>query len=167
MNPFSLPPRLLFLALFAVCTGLLAFGLYLQHVVGVEPCPMCIMQRYAFVAVALVGLVAGLHGPARTGSAIYSALLLVLSIAGGTVAAQQSILQRQPPDLAMCGPGLAYMVETYGLADALPMMFRGTGDCGSLSWTFLGLSIANWSLVCFICVGIFAVGMIWRGWKHG
>ena len=165
-NPFTLPPRLLYLALFAVCTGLLAFGLYLQHVVGLEPCPMCIMQRYAFVLVALVGLVAGIHGPGRIGSAIYSVLLLVLAGAGGTVAAQQSILQRQPPDLALCGPGIEYLVEAYGLGEALPMIFRGTGDCGAIDWSLFGLSIANWSLVCFICVGIFALGMLWRSW-HG
>ena len=160
LNPFSLPPRVLFLALFAVCTGLLGFGLYLQHVVGVEPCPMCIMQRYAFVAVALVGLIAAIHGPGRIGVIVYSAILLLLSLVGGGVAAQQSHIQRQPPDLAQCGPGIEYLVDTFGFAEALPMIFQGSGDCGSVSWTFLGLSIANWSLVCFIAVAIFAATMI-------
>lgn len=162
-NPFELPPRLLFLALFATCTGLLAFGLYLQHVVGLEPCPMCILQRYAFVLVALVALVAGIHAPGRRGNRIYGGVLLLLAAAGGMVAAQQSILQRSPPDLAECGPGFEYLVESFGLAEALPMMFRGTGDCGSIDWTFLGLTIANWSLVCFVAVGLFALGMIVTG----
>lgn len=163
MNPFALPPRVLFLALFTVCTGLLGFGLYLQHGIGLEPCPMCIMQRYAFVTIALIGLIAGVHGPRRTGTAIYGALLLLFAIGGGTVAAQQSILQRSPPDLAECGPGIEYLIESFGLAEALPMMFRGTGDCGAIDWTFLGLSIANWSLVCFVSVGIFAAVMMVRG----
>lgn len=162
-NPFELSPRLLFLALFATCTGLLAFGLYLQHVVGLEPCPMCIMQRYAFVLVALVGLIAGIHAPGRRGTRIYGGLLLLLAAAGGTVAAQQSILQRSPPNLAECGPGFEYLVESFGLAEALPMMFRGTGDCGAIDWTFLGLTIANWSLVCFVAVGLFALGLIATG----
>ncbi len=164
-NPFLLPVRLLFLALFLTCAGLLSFGLYLQHVVGVEPCPMCIMQRYAFVLIMLLGLVAGVHNPARKGLAVHSGLLLALSIGGGYVAAQQSYIQRQPPDLAMCGPGIEYLVETFGLSQALPMIFQGSGDCGSVSWTFLGLSIANWSLVCFVCIAIFAAGMLWRSWR--
>ena len=117
-NPFELPSRLLFLALFATCAGLLAFGLYLQHVVGLEPCPMCIMQRYAFVLVALVGLLAGIHAPGRLGNRIYGVVLLLLAGAGGTVAAQQSILQRSPPNLAECGPGFEYLVESFGLAEA-------------------------------------------------
>lgn len=164
-NPFTYPPRLLFLALFSVCTALLGFGLYLQHGVGLEPCPMCIMQRYAFMLVALVGLIAGIHAPGRAGVIGYSVLLLILTAAGGTVAAQQSILQRQPPNLAECGPGIEYLVESFGLAEALPMIFRGTGDCGAIDWTFFGLSIANWSLVCFVAVGVFAIGMILMGGK--
>lgn len=165
LNPFLFPPRMLYFALFVVCFGLLGFGLYLQHIVGVEPCPMCILQRYAFVLIMLVGLVAGIHNPGRVGIAVYGLIHLGLALAGGSVAGQQSYIQRQPPDLAMCGPGIEYMVETFGLGAALPMIFQGSGDCGSLSWVFLGLSVANWSLVCFICIGIFATGMLWRSWK--
>ncbi len=163
MNPFTLPPRLLFLALFAISTGLLGFGLYLQHFGGLEPCPMCIMQRYAFTMVALLGLIAAIHGPKRSGTVVYGLLILGFSLAGGVVALQQSILQRSPPSIAECGPGLAYLMDMYGLAEALPMIFRGSGDCSTIDWTFLGLSIANWSLVCFTAVAIFAVTMMVRG----
>ncbi len=163
MNLFSLSPRLLFLTLFVTSTALLGFGLYLQHIGGLEPCPMCIMQRYAFTMVALLALLAALHGPKRTGTLVYSASILLSSLAGGGVAVQQSILQRSPPDLAECGPGLEYLMEVYGLAEAMPMIFRGTGDCGSIDWTFLGLSIANWSLLCFTAVAAFSVAMMVRG----
>ncbi|HRP98087.1 MAG TPA: disulfide bond formation protein B [Rhodocyclaceae bacterium] len=162
----NLSPRALFLALFAVCTGLLAYGLYLQHVVGLEPCPMCIMQRYAFVAVALVALVAGLHGPARTGSIVYGVVVALLAAAGGTVAARQSLLQRSPPDIAECGPGLEYLIDSFGVAEALPMIFRGAGDCAAIDWTFLGLTIANWSLLAFVAVGLFGLAMIARGGRR-
>lgn len=163
----NLSPRAAFLALFAVCTGLLGYGLYLQHVVGLEPCPMCIMQRYAFVAVALVALIAGLHGPGRRGSIAYGLAVTLLAGAGGTVAAQQSLLQRSPPSLAECGPGLEYLIESFGFAEALPMIFRGAGDCAAIDWTFLGLTIANWSLVSFVAVGLFGVLMIVRGGRRG
>lgn len=158
--------RRAFLLLFLACAALLGFGLYLQHVTGLEPCPMCILQRYAFVAVALVALVAALHGPRRTGSVVYGLLTLVAALAGGTVAGQQSLLQRQPPSLLECGPGFEYMVENFGLADALPMIFRGEGDCAAIDWSFLGLSIANWSLLCFAAVTVLALWLMLRGGRR-
>ena len=85
-----LPFRLLALLLFAVCAGMLAFGLYLQHAKGIEPCPMCVMQRYALAACGLIGLLAGLHDPARRGVSVYAALLAIAALAGLGVAARQS-----------------------------------------------------------------------------
>jgi disulfide bond formation protein DsbB len=93
MNLSKLSPRTLFLGLFAACTALLAFGLYLQHHVGIEPCPMCIMQRYAFVAVGLTALIAGLHGPARSGTRVYAFVILLLALTGAGVAGRQTWIQ--------------------------------------------------------------------------
>lgn len=162
----SLTPRQLFLALFIVCSALLGFGMYLQHVVGLEPCPMCIMQRYAFVAVALIALLAALHGPRRAGTVTYGLLTLISALAGGAVAAQQTRLQLAPPSLEECGPGFEYLVENFGLAEALPMMFRGSGDCSVIDWSFLGLTIANWSLLCFALIAMLACWLIARGGKR-
>lgn len=148
-------PRHPFLLLFATCAGLLGFGLYLQYYGGYEPCPMCIMQRYAFVAVALVALVAGLHGSSDGARRGYGLLLLLLALAGGGVAARQSWIQIYPPAIPECGPGLEFMLDSFPLADALPMIFRGAGDCTERAWTFLGLSIANWSLICFAAIALF------------
>lgn len=159
-------PRQIFAALFLACIALLAYGLYLQHVVGLEPCPMCILQRYAFVAIAAIALLAALHGPRRAGSVVYGLLVLAAAVAGGVVAAQQSKLQREPPSLAECGPGFEYMVESFGLAEALPMMFRGAGDCAAIDWTFLGLTIANWSLLCFAVIALLAVWLVLRGGRQ-
>ncbi|MBX3680218.1 disulfide bond formation protein B [Cognatazoarcus halotolerans] len=150
-------PRHPFLLLFATCVGLLGFGLYLQYYGGYEPCPMCIMQRYAFVAVALIALIAGLHGSGGGARRGYGLLLLVAALAGGGVAARQSWIQIYPPAVSECGPGLEFMLESFPLADALPMIFRGAGDCTERAWTFLGLSIANWSLVCFAVIALFGV----------
>jgi disulfide bond formation protein DsbB len=156
-------PRQLLALLFLACTALLAYGLYLQHIVGLEPCPMCILQRYAFVAIAVIALLGALHGPRRTGSVVYGLMLLSAAVAGGLVAAQQSKLQREPPSLAECGPGFEYMVENFGLGEALPMMFRGAGDCAAVDWTFLSLTIANWSLICFVLIALLAGWMMLRG----
>lgn len=151
-------PRLPFALLFAVCTALLGFGLYLQYSGGLEPCPMCILQRYAFTAVILVALAGALHGPTgRWARSLYAGLLLLASLAGGGVAAWQSWIQRFPPDLSECGPDLAYMLESFPLSSSLPMIFRGAGECTRIDWSFLGLSIANWSLLCFTLIAMAAL----------
>ena len=157
-----LPARTLYLALFATAIGLLGFGLYLQHMKGLEPCPMCVMQRYAFLAVALVALTGGLHGPGRGGSRVYAALIGLGALLGGGIAARQTWMQLNPPAIPECGPGLEFMLESFPLGQALPMIFRGAGDCAAVDWTFLGLSIANWSLVSFSATVAFAVWMLVR-----
>ena len=157
-----LPARLLYLALFLVAAGLLSFGLYLQHGLGLEPCPMCIMQRYAFATAALIGLIAAIHAPGRTGERVYAVLIGAAALTGGTIAARQSWMQINPPLIPECGPGLEFMLESFPLAQALPMIFRGAGDCTVIEWTFLGLSIANWSLVSFTATVLFAGWMLLR-----
>jgi disulfide bond formation protein DsbB len=151
-------PRLPFALLFAVCGGLLAAAIYIQFIGQLQPCPMCILQRYAFTGIILVALVGALHGP-RSGLArrLYGGLILLASLAGGGIAAWQSWIQRFPPELPECGPGLEYMLESFPLTSALPMIFRGAGECSVIDWSFLGLSIANWSLVCFSLIAVAAI----------
>jgi disulfide bond formation protein DsbB len=154
-----LHPRRLMGAAFACCAGLLGFGLYLQHALGLEPCPLCILQRYAFVAAGVVGLAAALHGPrGRAGQRTYAALLAVTALAGLGVAARQVWLQHNPPPVAECGPGLEYMLEAFPLTQLLPALFQGSGDCAKVVWTFLGLSIPEWSLACFL--GLAGIGLL-------
>ncbi|HRP23113.1 disulfide bond formation protein B [Thauera sp.] len=157
-----LPARLLYLALAVTAFCLLGFGLYLQHFQGLEPCPMCIMQRYAFLLVAMLALVAAGHGPGRTGSRVYAALIGLLALTGGGIAARQTWIQLFPPAIPECGPGLEFMLDSFPLGQALPMIFRGAGDCSIVDWTFLGLSIANWSLVSFSATVAFALWMLLR-----
>jgi len=157
-----LPARTAYLALSITALGLLSFGLYLQHVVGLEPCPMCIMQRYAFLGVALIALVGGVHGPAPRGSRVYAALIGVAALTGASIATRQSWMQLYPPVIPEGGPGLGFMLGSFPLAEALPMIFRGAGDCVAVDWTFLGLSIANWSLLTFTATIMFALWMLLR-----
>lgn len=160
----SLSTRTILLTLFAVCVGLLGFALYLQHSAATlaEPCPLCILQRYAFVLVGLIALAGGVHNPGKNGIRVYAGLILLAALTGVGLAARQSYLQLQPPDLSSCGPGLEYIVDNYGLAKALPMIFQGSGDCASIDWTFLGLSIANWSLLWFAATAVLAIILLFR-----
>jgi protein dithiol:quinone oxidoreductase len=143
-------PRWIFLAVFLACAGLMGYGLFLQHVQNLEPCPLCILQRYAFIAVGLVGLIAALHGPGRVGQAIYGLLIALAAGTGAGIAARQTWLQHNPPNVLDCGPDLAYMLDAFPLSQVLPKVFKGDGDCAKVTWTFLGLSIAEWALVWFV-----------------
>jgi disulfide bond formation protein DsbB len=149
--------RLVYTGMFLVCFGLIGFGLYLQHAQGLEPCPLCILQRYAFIAIGMIALVAALQNPGTTGRWVYSVLLVILAGLGGGAAARHVWLEHYPPKVFDCGADFGYMMESLPLADALPMIFRGNGDCTKVLWRFLGLSIAEWALIWF---AIFLVAAI-------
>ena len=154
-------PRRILVLLLTVCVGLLAYGLYLQHVVGLVPCPMCIVQRYALF---LVALIAGLAGASnRKGVHIGAFFLLVLTSGfGAFVAARQSWLQWYPPEVATCGRDFYGMIEGFPLQRAIPMIFKGGGDCSAVDWTFLGGTIANWSFLCFVAIALVSLALIVR-----
>jgi disulfide bond formation protein DsbB len=141
--------------------GLLAYGLYLQHVVGLEPCPMCIVQRYALVLVAVVAGLSAL-GKARAMHLAGALLMLLLAGFGAFVAARQSWLQWYPPEVSSCGRDFYGMIETFPLQRAIPMIFKGSGDCATIDWTFLGASIANWSFLCFVAIVLVSLVLIAR-----
>ena len=148
----SYPRRLL--ALMSVgCIGLLAFGFYLQHGLGLDPCPMCIVQRYAMVLIVFIAAIASSQ-KARFFLLSSSALLVLISALGAFVAARQSWLQWYPPEVVSCGRDLYGMIENFPLQRVIPMLFKGSGDCSAVDWTFLGGSIANWSFVCFCAIGL-------------
>lgn len=150
-------PRLIFAAMFVVCAGLVGFGLYLQHAKGLEPCPMCILQRYAFVMIAALAFIAAIHNPEALGRRIYGGLLALAAVAGGGVAIRHVYLEHNPSPVYDCGADFGYMIESFPLADLLPMIFKGTGDCTKVPWRFLGLSIAEWALIWFTIFLITAI----------
>jgi disulfide bond formation protein DsbB len=156
LDRFASAPRGVFAVVAAACIGMLAFGLYLQHVVGLEPCPMCIVQRYALVLVAVFAI-AGALLKGRAAHLAAAGGMLAFAGFGGFTAARQSWLQWFPPEIASCGRDFYGMIETLPLKRAIPMIFRGSGDCTKIDWTFLGLSIANWSFVWFVIFGVVAV----------
>ena len=122
---------------------------------------MCIVQRYAMVLIAVVaGVAAAL--PMRAAHFAGAALVLPMAGFGGFVAARQSWLQWYPPETVSCGRDFYGMIETFPLKRAIPMIFRGGGDCSKVDWTFLGLSIANWSFLCFVLIVLGALALLAR-----
>ncbi len=161
----TLTPRQWMAAVGAISVGLLAFGMYLQHVVGLVPCPMCIVQRYCLVVVALAAAL-GAVWPGRAGLAGTCALGLLAAGFGAFTAARQSWLQWFPPEVVSCGRDFYGMIENLPLGRAIPMIFRGSGDCSAVDWTFLGGTIANWSFLWFVAFAAVFAGLLLTGLRR-
>jgi protein dithiol:quinone oxidoreductase len=141
----------------AACIALLGFAYYLQYVQGLEPCPLCMVQRGFFYVVMALFIVAALHGPRGRGAFAYSSLITLFALGGAATAGRQVWLQHLPPDkVPQCGPDLFFMLNNLPLSRTLEKLFYGSGECAAVDWKFLGLSIAGWSLVWFIVLGLYA-----------
>ena len=139
--------KILALGIIALCGFALTGALVLEHLEGLAPCPMCLMQRLWVIAVGLAALI-GLAHNARWG--IYPMLTAVAAIIGGSFSIRQLYLQSLPPEeVPACGPPLEWLLDG-PVSDLLSAMTQGTGDCAEVMWTFLGLSIPAWALVGFI-----------------
>jgi disulfide bond formation protein DsbB len=156
--------RVLFGLPVLACGGLLAFGYYLQYFQGQEPCPLCLVQRAFYFMVLLVFAALAVHNPGkRLAKTAYCIAAFMLALGGGAVAARQVWLQHLPPDqVPECGPDLFYMMKNLPLQRTLEKLFKGSGQCAEVNWRFLGLSIAEWSLVCFAGLALYALWLAWR-----
>jgi disulfide bond formation protein DsbB len=150
--------RVLNLLGFVVCVGLMAYALFVQYGLHLEPCPLCILQRVAVITLGLIFLLAAVQNPGRAGSAVYAALLALAAAAGAGVAGRHLWLQNLPPDkVPACGPGLDFMLDAFPLSEALQMVLSGSGECADISWWLLGLSMPAWVLIAISAVGLYGV----------
>ena len=159
-----LPPRRIGYVLgFLVCAGLMGYALYLQYGEGIEPCPLCMLQRICVTAMGVVFLVATFHNPGRAGAGVYALLQLLIGGTGAAIAARQVWLQSLPKDqVPACGMGLNYMLETLPFTDAMRQVLEGSGECAEKGWEFLHLSIAGWTLVFFVAMIVASFALIRR-----
>ncbi|HEX7080855.1 MAG TPA: disulfide bond formation protein B [Gammaproteobacteria bacterium] len=146
-----------------IVAGLMGYALYAQHVLGLEPCPLCIFQRIAMIGLGFVFLAGALHAPVGLGARAYAGLGLVVAAVGIGIAARHVYLQNLPPDaIPACGPGLGYIFDAFPVLEALRMVFTGSGECAEVNWSFLGLSMPAWVLIWFVILGALAVAANWR-----
>lgn len=164
MNPFRASFRTQFLLGSAACAGLLAYAFYVQLQDGLEPCPLCIFQRVAFVALGLVFLVGGLHAPKGAGGRrVYGVLSVLAAGVGIAIAGRHVWLQNLPPDqVPTCGPGLDYMLDAMPISGVIRKVLTGSGECANVDWTFLGLSMPAWTLACFVALAGWAAFAAYR-----
>jgi disulfide bond formation protein DsbB len=157
---------LIFSLVFCVCVALLAVAFYMEYVMGLEPCPLCWLQRYAFLAVALVSLLAAIHDPVGLGGRIYGFFLALFAGAGLGLAGRQLWLQSLPEDqVPACGPSVDYLLDILPLFEVLSVAVKGTGDCAKVLWSFLGLSIAGWTAVFFVLMLLAGLAVLLGYWS--
>ncbi len=157
----NLSSRKYFLLQFLFVLGLLLYGYYLQYFQDLFPCNLCILQRFGFIGVLIFSLLAFIHNPGILGQRIYSVLVILSAAAGMSVGVRQIILQRQPPKLfSECGADLNALLQNLPLSDVFNALFYSSGDCSKVDWTFLGFSIAEWSVVMFAMIIFTSVLML-------
>ena len=159
----SISNRWLYLVGALFPSGLMGFAMYLQYVKHQDPCPLCMVQRLVFVALLVVFALAAIHGPQRLGERIYATIITLFSLSGMAVAGRHIWIQNLPKDkVPACGPGLDYMLETMPMGDVFKTLMHGSGECAEKGWTFLTLGIPEWSLLCYLALGVWALLIAFR-----
>ena len=139
----------------------MSFALFLEHMQGLDPCPLCVFQRIGLIGLGFISLIAFLHNPkTNVFKRIYSFLGLVAISWSAGVAARHVWLQHLPKDqVPSCGPGLDYWVDTLPLKSVFENVLKGSGECAMVDWTFLGQSLPTWSLLFF---SVLALISLWQ-----
>ena len=147
---------------FLICAGLIAYALYAQFHLGLDPCPLCIFQRIGIAAVGVIFLIAALHNPRSRGSRVYGVLVAIAALATVAVAARQLYIQHLPPGaIPSCGAPLSMMMKFMPLTTVIRKVLTGSGECGVVNWTFLGLAMPAWVLIWAALLG--TAGLVANG----
>lgn len=150
--------RSMFLLAFFASVSIMGAALYLEYEVGLQPCSLCIVQRFFVAAFGVSCLAAAVHFPRTRGMRIYTAIALLSALLGGLAATRQLWLQDHADASAItCHPSLWQMLHHAPLLQTLKVLVMGTPDCGSVNWTLLSLSLPEWSLLGFTGLAVFAV----------
>lgn len=139
---------------------MMGFALYAQHVLLLDPCPLCVLQRVAVIGLGIVFLISALLDPSGWVRRVYAILIGLFAAGGVAVAGWHWRLQNLPPsEVPSCGPGLGYMLDNFPLGEAMRMVFEGSGECAEVVWSFLGLSMPAW-----VFIGVTGLGIagIWN-----
>lgn len=136
---------------FLASFGAVGLALWIQTRYQLNPCPLCISQRMVLMGLGLLFLAAAIHNPSQSLRKVYAALHVMTAFGGAGVAIRHWWLQAHRESMvADCGVGFDYMFENFPLKKALTLVFRGTGDCAAIDWTFLGITIPQMALMTFI-----------------
>jgi len=161
----KLPKKMKYLIGFLFCCALMAYALYAQYVLDLEPCPLCIFQRLAVISMGIIFLFCSIIDPkSKIAKLLASFFFTVTATTGIAVASRHVWLQNLPSDqVPGCGPGLDFMLSTFPLAEVLEMVFSGSGECANVDWSLLSLSMPAWVIISFLIMLVYAIWTNYRG----
>jgi protein dithiol:quinone oxidoreductase len=143
---------------FSLCFGLVGLALVIQTVYKLEPCPLCITQRIVFMCLGILFLIAAFVKPATLAAKLLMLAQVLTALIGAGWAIRHWWIQAHRESMIVdCGVGFDYMFENFPLKKAFSLIFKGTGDCAAIDWTFLSLSLPQLGLIAFITFGIYAI----------
>lgn len=144
---------------FAVCAAAVAYAFYAQYGLDLVPCHLCIFQRFTLAALGLAFLVAAFVSRRGPRGAWCAALIAIAGLATIATAGRHVWIQMQPAgSVPACGADLAFMMDVFPLTDVILKVFRAGGECASVDWSFLGLSMPAWV---FIVAAVLTVAGAW------
>jgi disulfide bond formation protein DsbB len=162
LSRFLDAPRHVAVLLGLACVGLVGASFFVQHVLGVEPCPLCIIQRFTYLALTPVFFVAALTRPSGRAQRALFWTAGFLTLGGLGVAAYQTYLQLFPAALSGCTASLSYMLDTMAVTDVLGQMLHAGGDCADTSFKVLGLTMAQASVLVFSTFAVLLTRLLRR-----
>jgi disulfide bond formation protein DsbB len=140
------------------CFAMLAYALYAQYHLGLEPCPLCIFQRVTILVLGVIFLAAALQHPRGGGRYVYEVLTGVAALATIGLATRHLYIQSQPPgSMASCGAPLDVMLKYSPLTEVVRKVLTGGGECSQVNWTFAGLAMPAWVLIAAFVLGLAGV----------
>ena len=130
---------------------MLAYAYYEQYVDFLDPCPLCLAQRFVIMLLGFLFLLTLIYPPRNLFRKVFGFVIALVSIGGAAISARHVYLQHLPPDeVPACGPGLEYMLQTLPLGEVFHNLFKGSGECAEIVWRFMGLTMPAWTLITFI-----------------
>ena len=153
--------RVLLLLIFLICTTVIGYALYLQLVINLLPCPLCIAQRIAYWLVGLTSIFAFIHNPRGLSRQIYYSFIAIFSLIGLLLALRHSWIIRYP-EAFQCGISAEEkFLNTLSIANWWPSMFEANGDCADVKWELMSLTIPDWSVIFFLLLLITSVYILY------
>lgn len=156
--------RTLFASIGVVSLILLGFAYFFEYHYQLEPCPLCLLQRYTLWAIVFVVFIGVLQNCKSFGKVLYSLGVILFSTLGAILSARHVWLQHLPPGTQMpsCTAGLEKMLAFKPFFEVMKEVFIGSEGCTKIDFTILGLSLSAWTLCYFIALILFCVWLIMR-----
>ena len=139
---------------------LVILSVIIQEIFNLEPCPLCITQRVIFLTSGIIFLIFYFKPMNKI---IELSILGMINLIGLIFAIRHVLIQRKVINIpAECGIDLEYMFDNFPLREVFELIFRGTGDCSEIDWSFLGITIPEWSAIWFLIL----IAMTYTNYKR-